>query len=107
MGSGVSRSSNLRGFLGRPDASDRMDVVTVLSRIEVRRHGERPRCTRTLTSDARGLSVCSVDWRLHRDRRLAVTVEKLRRWVESVRPDDRACLLIDTRLAEVLGIAQW
>jgi len=64
--------------------------------------------TRTLMSDARvGLSVCSVDWRLHRDRRLAVTVEKLRRWIESVRPDDRACLLIDARLAEVLGIAQW
>jgi len=44
MGSGASRSSNLRRFLDTLDASDRMDVVTVWSRIEVRRHGERPRC---------------------------------------------------------------
>ena len=43
MGSGASGSSNLRGFLNALDASDRVDVVTVLSRIEVRRHGERPR----------------------------------------------------------------
>jgi hypothetical protein len=35
------------------------------------------------------------------------TVEELWRGIESVRPDDRACLLIDTRLAEVLGIAEW
>ena len=80
----------------------------MLSRIEALPPRERPTGTRAPTCDgACGLSVRSVDWRVLRDRRFASTVEKLWRGIESVRPDDRACLLIDTRLAEVLGIAEW
>jgi hypothetical protein len=42
MGSGASRSSNLRKFLDALDASDGVDVATVLPRIEVLRPCERP-----------------------------------------------------------------
>ncbi len=103
MGSGASSSSNLRGFLDPLDASDGVDVATVLPRIEVLRPCERP--PRSHLRQRVWSSVRSVDWRVLRDRRFASTVEKLGRGIESVRPDDRACLLIDARLAEVLGIA--
>ena len=38
MGSEASRSSNLRGFLDPLDASDRVDVATVLPRVELLVH---------------------------------------------------------------------
>ena len=106
MGSGASRSSNLRGFLDPLDASERVDVATVLRRIEALRPCERPAMLpHSYIRRPCGLRVRSVHRRLHRDRRLAATVEKLWRGIESVRPDDGACLLIDAHLAEVLGIA--
>ncbi len=107
MGSAASRSSNLRSFLDTLDASERVDVATVLPRIEAQRACERRALhRRSHVRRACGLSVRSVDWRLYRGRRLAATVEKLWRGIESVRPNDRTCFLIDTRLAEARGIAQ-
>jgi hypothetical protein len=105
MGSGASRSSKLQSFLNALGASEKVDVVTVLSRIEVLRPCERPprsHLRRRVWSGVR-----SVDRRVFRDRRLASVIENLWSGIESVRPDDRACLLIDMRLAEVLGIAEW
>lgn len=71
MGAGASRSSNLRGFLDPLDASDRVDVATVLPRIEVLRPCERP--PRSHLRRRVWSSVRSVDLRVLRDRRLANT----------------------------------
>jgi hypothetical protein len=39
-------------------------------------------------------------------RRLAGAVQKLGGWIEAVGPDNRACLLVDADLPEVLEVAQ-
>jgi hypothetical protein len=63
---------------------------------------------RTAEADAPlgALRVRSVDWRALWDHRVACVVEKLRRRIEPVRPDDRVRLSINPRPAEVLGIAE-
>jgi hypothetical protein len=72
MGSGASRSSNLRGFLDPLDASDRVDVVTVLPRIEVPRRLTPPRCltmiaARSLDASAASFGAKLAQW-MRRDR---------------------------------------
>jgi hypothetical protein len=65
MGSRASRSSNLRGFLDPLDASERVDVATVLPRIEVLHRCERP--PRSHLRRRVWSSVGSVDLRVFRD----------------------------------------